>query len=136
MNKVPVRFSRLLQNVFVVDGTEHVEQTPNPSHTIETVDVLVRKNLPNGFVEEVETKPYPINSASVTSYADSANYRNDPVSAVANATKRVNLGDVAGVQEFLASDPQRAVKVFSEVLPKITAYFETQQKTESKKEVE
>ena len=87
--------------------------------TIKTYVSLERKHLPNGFVEQLEVKDYPINSESITSYADGADYRRDPAAAVANAPKRVNLGDITEVQNFLKSEPQQAVRVYRDVLAQL-----------------
>lgn len=87
--------------------------------TIKTYVSLERKHLPNGFVEQLEVKDYPINSESITSYADGADYRRDPAAAVANAPKRVNLGDITQVQNFLKNEPQQAVRVYRDVLAQL-----------------
>lgn len=87
--------------------------------TIKTYVSLERKHLPNGFVEQLEVKDYPINSESITSYADGADYRRDPAAAVANAPKRVNLGDITEVQNFFKSEPQQAVRVYRDVLAQL-----------------
>lgn len=73
-------------------------------------------NLSNGYVEKLAENDYPITSDSVTSYMDTADYRNDPLQAIASAPKRVNLGDVSQVQEFIHKDPQSAVRVLRDVL--------------------
>lgn len=119
--KKQVSINGIRQNCYVLDTRTALQdsvsikpETHYPS--------LERKQLPNGFVEGVEVKDYPINSKSVTSYADGADYRNDPMQAVANAPKRVNLGDVSQVQEFLESDPQSAVRVFRDVLARLEQY--------------
>lgn len=106
------------QNCYCVD-TLTAEQTSRSVNPEKSYVSLERKNLNNGFVEELVVKDYPINSKSVTSYADGADYRNDPAQAIANAPKRVNLGDVTQVQEFIQSDPQNAVRVFRDVIAKL-----------------
>lgn len=108
------------QNCYVL-GTrtatqDTIEQKPEKKYVS-----LERQNLPNGFVETLVEKDYPINSESVTSYADGADYRSDPLQAIANAPKRVNLGDVTEVQNFIESDPQNAVRVFRDVVAKLKA---------------
>lgn len=55
-------------------------------------------------------KDYPINSESVSSLAEGADYRNDPAQAIAQAPKRVNLGDVTEAQAFL-NNPQYAASL-------------------------
>lgn len=115
MQKKAVTILGVRQNIYVgdtvqgiCDRVKHMPEKRYPS--------LERKNLPNGFTENVEIKDYPINSKSVSSYADSADYRNDPNGAIANAPNRVNMGDISQVQEFLANNPHQAVEVFRNVM--------------------
>lgn len=96
------------------------------------VQCFERKALSNGFVEEVVEKDYPINSESVTSYVESSDYRNDPAQAIANAPKRVNLGDISQVQEFVRDNPVQAVGQYADILQKVADYFKAQSKTQSK----
>lgn len=104
-----------------------------PAHlknkTREKYNTLERKALSNGYVEEVVEKDYPINSESVTSYLESSDYRNDPAQAVANAPKRVNLGDISQVQDFVRENPVQAVGQYAEILQKVADYFKAQSKT-------
>lgn len=117
----PARVCGSRQNCYVCDtasptfDSRHIKpETKFPS--------LDRKHLPNGFTEEVVEKDYPINSDSVTSYADGADYRNDPLQAIVNAPKRVNLGDVTEVQRFIQEDPQNSARVFRDVVAKLREY--------------
>lgn len=106
------------QNCFVL-GTRTASAgtiSSEPEKKYKTID---RVNLPNGYYDTVVEKDYPINSDSVTSYADGADYRNDPLQAIANAPKRVNLGDVTQLQDFVQNDPQNAVRVFRDVLSRL-----------------
>lgn len=114
----PVSINGVRQNCYVLGVANSTFSTRSGKVEIKYPS-LEREQLPNGFTEGIEIKDYPINSQSVTSYADGADYRNDPAQAVANAPKRVNLGDVAEVQEFLKNDPQNAVRVFRDVLAKL-----------------
>lgn len=86
---------------------------------------LEKKTLPNGYVEELTIKDYPINSQSVSSLADGADYRNDPAQAVANAPKRVNLGDVTEAQAFL-QNPQNQARIYHDVMSKLLDYYKNQ----------
>lgn len=79
----------------------------------------LKKILPNGYLEVLEKKDYPINADSVSSYADSANYRNDPAQAVANAPKRVNLGDITEAQAFIRDNPQQALREYRDILARL-----------------
>lgn len=82
--------------------------------------------LPNGQIFTIVEKDYPITPESVASYADAADYRNDPTQAIANATQRVNLGDISEAQKFVDGDPQRAIQQYKGILDKVNAYFEAQ----------
>lgn len=124
----------LKQNCYVKDiltGTRDIKKF----ETQKTYDSLERKKLPNGYTEEIEVKDYPINSASVTSYADGADYRNDPLQAIANAPKRTNLGDVTELQAFLnGQDPQSAIRVYKDVISKLEAYAKAQEEVKAQGE--
>lgn len=128
IQKRPLIINGIPQNVYV--SAQQRDFSVIPVHlrnaTKKTYSVLERQALPNGFVEEIVEKDYPINSASVTSYVEASDYRNDPVQAIANAPKRVNLGDISGVQEFVRDNPVQAVGKYADILRRVADYFETQ----------
>jgi len=93
----------------------------------ETYLALERVELPSGFVETVVEKDYPINSDSVSSYIETSDYRYDPQNAIAQARKRVNLGDITQVQEFMGTNPIQASTKYSEVMQKVADYFKVQE---------
>lgn len=129
-NKRPILINGIPQNVFV--KRQEVDLSCIPAHLRNTTmlkyDTLERKQLSNGFVEEVVQKDYPINSDSVTSYVESSDYRNDPAQAIANAPKRVNLGDISQVQDFVRENPVQAVGQYADILQKVADYFKSQAK--------
>ena len=110
-----------------------VRNTPNPNKKQEFYDSLEKKTLPNGYIERIIRKDYPINSESVSSLAEGADYRNDPAQAIAAAPKRVNLGDVTEAQAFL-DNPQLAASLFNDVKAKLVAYYSSVIKTEKEQE--
>lgn len=114
-----VKILGVMQNCYRRDVDPLYAVPKKKDDTVKTYLSLERKNLPNGFIEHVEEKDYPINAESVTSYADGADYRRDPAAAVANAPKRVNLGDITQVQDFIKNEPQQAVRVYRDVLAKL-----------------
>lgn len=114
-----VQLQGVLQNCFRRISTGIAPKIPKKDMTIKTYESLERKNLPNGFIEQVEVKDYPINSKSVTSYADGADYRNDPAQAIENAKKRVNLGDISTAQQFLEENPYETARAYASVLKQI-----------------
>lgn len=114
-----VKMQGVLQNCFRRISSGPAPKIPKKDMTIKTYESLERKNLPNGFTEQVETKDYPINSKSVTSYADGADYRNDPAQAIENAKKRVNLGDISTAQQFLEENPYETARAYRNILKQI-----------------
>lgn len=117
------------QNCYRFCGGRVSDVTLSPNKTQKKYTILERKTLPNGYVDEMVERDYPINSESVTSYADSADYRNDPAQAVANAPKRVNLGDLTEAQAFLAN-PQNQARVCKDTLDKLKVYYNSVVKTD------
>ena len=126
--KRPLLINGIPQNVFV--QRQEKDYTVIPSNLVnvtrKTYESLERKSLSNGFVEEVVVKDYPINSDSVTSYIESSDYRNDPAQAIANAPKRINLGDISQVQDFVRNNPVQAVGQYADILQKVADYFKAQ----------
>lgn len=120
-NQKQVKVNTVRQNCYVRD-IRPVEDDTVKQSLCKKYSVLEKQQLPNGYIEEVIEKDYPITPESVKSYADSADYRNDPMQAIANAPKRVNLGDVTEVQKFIESDPQEAVRVFRDVAKQLEKY--------------
>lgn len=132
--KRPILINGIPQNVYALRLNK--DYTVIPSHlkntTVKTYNSLERKALPNGYCEEVQRKDYPINSDSVSSYIESSDYRNDPAQAIANAPKRVNLGDISQVQEFVRDNPVQAVGQYADILQKVADYFKAQSKSKVK----
>lgn len=67
---------------------------------------LEEQMLPNGVKYELVEKEYPFTPEYVRSYADTVDYRRDPMQAIANAPKRANLGDVGAIQQLLNSSSE------------------------------
>lgn len=128
--KKPVIIAGRLQNCYRIDGRTKPVGVPSSiaSHTIKQYNSLERVAERNGYRDEIQRKDYPINSESVTSYADGADYRRDPAQAIANAPKRVNLGDISEAQDFLRENPQEAALRYKSILDKVEAYFAAKEK--------
>lgn len=123
-----VKIGGLRQNCYVRETREASASTVSPyASTIKKYASLEKHQLPNGYTFELEEVDYPINSESVTSYADSSDYRRDPMAAIASAPKRVNLGDIREVQEFVAQSPQEAVRLYQAVGEKLEQYYAQQE---------
>lgn len=129
MEKKKVKICGVEQNIYKLDYLpapplkKKVPQAHYPS--------LERKQLDNGYTEAVEMKDYPINESSIASYVDGADYHRDPMAAIQNAPKRVNLGDITEVQRFIQTNPQEAVRVYNTVGEKLKQYFEEKKNNEN-----
>ena len=79
----------------------------NPEHKYYE---LVREVKQEGVIETMREMPYPHTVESVKSYAEAADYRNDPASAMYQAAKnpRKNLGDIRETQGILKLDSAAA----------------------------
>ena len=78
---------------------------------------LVREVKPEGVIETMREMPYPHTVESVKSYAEAADYRNDPAAAIYKASQnpRKNLGDITATQELLKMDSQAARSLYEEL---------------------
>ena len=81
---------------------------------------LHTETVSNGIKQELVEVDYPITQESVNSYADSSDYRNNPVQAVLNGQKKVNLGDITSVQDFINNNPSEALSIYKEVSQKLS----------------
>lgn len=122
MEKKQLAINGYVQNVYRVGTTGRASTATTP--ITKTYVSLEKRMLPNGFVQELVEKDYPITSKSVTSFADAADYRNDPAQAVANSPQRVNLGNIVETQQFL-NNPQNNARIMSETLGKLKSYYDS-----------
>lgn len=122
--RTPISICGYKQNCYRLDRnidlSSSVTSTPNKEQ--EKYESLEKQMLPNGYVEGIVFKDYPINSKSVSSLAEGADYRNDPLQAISQASSRVNLGDITEAQKFL-ENPQNNARIFSYVKEKIAEYY-------------
>lgn len=126
VEKRPISLCGVRQNCYLLDTRPSIMMNPRPNRTLVQYNSLERVQESNGFHEEIIKKDYPINSESVTSYVESSDYRNDPSQAIANAPKRVNLGDISQVQDFVKSNPVDATRQYADILEKVAKYFKDQ----------
>lgn len=125
--KKPVIIGGIRQNCYALDVRTDISALRFPTNrTIKKYYSLEKETLPNGYTESVQEKDYPINSDSVTSYVESSDYRNDPNQAIANAPKRVNLGDITEVQSFVKENPVQATLQYADILNKVASYMKQQ----------
>lgn len=70
-------------------------------------------DVANGIAQVPVEVPYPITPDSVKSYAASADYRNDPATAMAMQPSAPNLGDLTDVQKVLSADMESARELYA-----------------------
>lgn len=121
IRKTPI--NGVLQNCYK-DESLRIPRPVAHQQTIGSYTILEKKELPNGYTVNLEEKPYPINSETVTSYVESSDYRLDPMGFAANSVKRVNLGDISQVQDFVRSNPQDAIRIYRSVGEKLDKYLQ------------
>lgn len=80
---------------------------------------LQRDTVSNGIVENLVELEYPITEDEVNSHLQSADYRNDVVSAMNQSARGSNLGDVTAYQEFIRRDPEQALRIYKETISKL-----------------
>lgn len=127
----PIRSNLLLTNCFLSDTLPPKDiHRGNKEHVYYE---LVREVKSEGIIESMREKPYPHTVESVKSYAEAADYRNDPLSAMVQASKnpRKNLGDIRETQNILGLDSQ-AVQALVKTLQEAFAKAEEEAK-EAKK---
>lgn len=117
----PIKSNLLLSNCFLTDVLPPKDiHRGNKEHKYFE---LVREVKPEGLIETMREMPYPHTIESVKSYAEASDYRNDPASAMYQASKnpRKNLGDIRETQSILELDSQAAqalVKTLQEAFAK------------------
>ena len=111
----PVKSNLLLTDCFLRD-TLPPKDIHRGNKTHEYYE-LVREVKPQGIIETMRPMPYPHTVESVKSYADAADYRNDPASAIyqASRTSKQNLGDIRETQGLLKLDSQAARALYEEL---------------------
>ena len=127
----PVKSNLLLNNCFLQDVLPPKDiHRGNKEHKYYE---LVREVKQHGVIETMREMPYPHTVDSVKSYAEAADYRNDPASAIYLASKnpRKNLGDIRETQNILGLDSQ-AARALYEALGK--AFKEAQEKAQAEKD--
>ena len=104
----PVKSNLLLSNCFLRDVIP--PKDIRRGNKVHEYCELVREVKPEGIIETMKVVPYPHTVDSVKSYAEAADYRNDPASALYQASKnpRKNLGDIRETQNVLKLDSEQA----------------------------
>lgn len=107
-----VQTNLIQQNVYVRDVTRKSDlKTP----VTESYYSLEEVSDGNSVREELVEHPYHITPQYVNSFVESADYRRDPASAVLNAPKRQNLGDVRDVQKLGSLDMVELSRIYAQL---------------------
>lgn len=115
MSRKKVSVSGREYNVFV-EAQRHgvtAESTTKSVSRPEIYTYVKETALSNGVIHELVSELYPFTQEFIDSFAESSDYRVDPLRAVANSVSRSNLGDVRSAQELASLD---SVEVQSRVV--------------------
>lgn len=93
---------------------------------------LQTRTTANGIVQERVHVDYPITPEYVKSFAQSADYHNDPAAAMAMPPRGKNLGDITGLQEVLSKDMESARALYGQ----LKQVFETAQTAQTQQQAQ
>lgn len=115
-NPVPLQTNLISQNCFIRDIAPVVDlKTDYPEEFYESMEEVVDTDNPSlSHVRKVY--PYEITPEYVNSFAESSDFRKDPVSAIVNAPQgRQNLSDIRDYQKVSDMDDTSARNLFEEL---------------------
>lgn len=126
-----VQSNLLQQNCFVRDVTRKVDVKGDVCDFFES---LTEVTTDKGVELKNTVEPYHITPQYVTSFVESSDYRKDPLNAIANGVKRVNLGDISDVQRVASLDSSEARALYERLKARFESVSEpkTEPKTEPK----
>lgn len=113
-------FSNLLQqNCYVRDVTRTIDlKSPSSS---DSEYLSLDEVVDDGGVKIVKNPvPYHITPEYVNSFADSADYRRDPVGAISNGVVRKNLTDCTDFQKILSMDSSAQLDLYNQLKAKFS----------------
>lgn len=90
--------------------------------SVSTYPVLEQVVEQGGVREIISERPYPVTPESVNSFADSCDYKMDPVGCQISGRK--NLGDIRATQELLSMDSATLVSEQSALRARLVAVQE------------
>lgn len=114
-----VHCKMLSQDIYLREHSSLAERDVQ-SVSQKTYYELQRDTIANGIKENLVSVEYPVTTDSVNSHVQSADYRNDVVSAVNQPPRGVNLGDLTVYQNFIAQNPAEALRVYQETVAKLS----------------
>lgn len=113
INHSCVRSNLLQQNCFVRSSVQRndVCNSSAPDSFCSVDEIVTQKGVELNFREE----SYPITPQYVASFADSADYRKDLVSAFNSPARGQNLGDITDIQKVSSMDSEGATLLYRQL---------------------
>lgn len=109
----------LQQNCFVRDVSRAVDLNSSSSDvSFYSLDEIQEDD---GIKFKKNLYPYPITPEYVKSFADSSDYRRDPVGAISNGVKGNNIGDCSSIQKILSMDSGSLSALYKQLQAKFNA---------------
>lgn len=108
----PIVTHLIKQNCFTRDVTVHSSVPVRSPVYFTSLDEV---STPNGVEIKITENEYPITPQYVNSFVDSADYRRDPLGAIANAPQRRNLGDVREIQNVSQMDTSELLNLYNQL---------------------
>lgn len=128
----PLNTNLLKQNCFLRECVDIPFRAAEKITKYESIDeVTTDKGVELRYTEH----DYPITPEYVNSFAESADYRRDPISAIANGGSRKNLGDITDMQNVSAMDTEQARNLYEQLKQKFGKAEELKQNNNENKEV-
>lgn len=117
----PLVTGLLHQNCFIRDCAPLVDlHTSCEQQYYETMDEVTDAES-NTLRHEKHIVPYEITPEYVQGFAESADYRRDPVAAIVNAPKRQGLGDIRDFQAVASMDDEQAQALYAQLQERFSA---------------
>lgn len=115
----PVVTNLIQQNCFIRDLCICHSVASDPLATYTDVEEVLRSDG-TGVDLVYSENQYPITPDYVNSFAESADYRNDPAGAVRNAISRKNLGDIRTIQDLNSMDTYSQLELYQQLKAKFS----------------
>lgn len=127
----PLKTNLIKQNCFVRECVNiPYEETQKTEKYLSVDEITTDKGIELKYTEH----DYPITPEYVNSFADSSDYRRDPMGAIANGSKRPNLGDITEMQEVASMDMESARSLYEQLKAKFGEVTKQKQEKETDNE--
>lgn len=127
---VPIKTNLIRQNCFLVDKVVSQSTSSAIPDQFESLDEVV---VDNGVELRRVVQDYPITPEYVSSFADSADYRNDMSSSLSSKPTRPNLGDVRDIQSVSNMDMTEARALYKQLVSKFGSSIKSASSEDSSK---